>query len=131
MRELSFEETSAILAGLRLIQTTRDRGEDLPPEIKDILTDCDAIEAIGVDEIDVLCEDINVMPLSLGGVEEADMQHAIEDALAFYAAPESYAGQMRIVGEYPGEPEYEVPVWEDMGRQARDVLGLMGKQHGI
>ena len=60
MNLLDFER-DAILAGLRLLQLELDKEHhDIPVYIKNVLTDSSTHPPISVDEIDVLCEKVNV-----------------------------------------------------------------------
>lgn len=61
-------ETAAILAGLRCLQSVTTHWEhlEISPDkwemILDVGTDCGEIEPLTLDEIDELCEKINVQP---------------------------------------------------------------------
>lgn len=57
---ISDEEFDAILAGLRMVQTVLSSGFTFQPGIEDIYTNNDAHLGLSVDEIDVLCERLNL-----------------------------------------------------------------------
>lgn len=52
---LSIAELSAILAGLRLLQST----PQVPPAINAILTNSGAVAPLSLDRIDALCDRLN------------------------------------------------------------------------
>ena len=49
-------ELAAVLAGLRLLQLA---GDDLPPDVEMIATDCGQYPPLTDDQIDDLCERLN------------------------------------------------------------------------
>lgn len=57
--DLTDEERDAILTGLRVLQIRLGKG-DLPWDLHDIYTNCDSHEGLSVDDIDYLCEKVNV-----------------------------------------------------------------------
>ena len=59
--EISSRELATILAALRVYQTALiESAGDMPDPILDIATHCDSHERMEVDEIDALCERINL-----------------------------------------------------------------------
>lgn len=56
----SEREVAAILAGLRLIQAELPRGEFLPQGVQGIFDNGGDIEPLSEDEIDELCEKVNI-----------------------------------------------------------------------
>jgi hypothetical protein len=68
LKKLESPEHNAILAGLRLLQLFVD-GRISAAGIDDILTNGDTEEALGVEEIDELCETVNCDGLSIGEAE--------------------------------------------------------------
>ncbi len=61
MPELDKRELAAVLAGLRALQDLRDMtAGELPQEIADIFTNGASHPRLTIDEIDQLCERLNV-----------------------------------------------------------------------
>lgn len=59
---LDTRELAAVLAGLRLVQRELPRSEYLPQGVHDIFDDGGTIDPLSEDEIDTLCETINLYP---------------------------------------------------------------------